>query len=124
MFNVQKDSRVLIFAKTRMEWMLTALGAMRSGGTVGTLYTTMTQEAVANGLMKFMPHLIVVEAGTKARVQDVLATLDPLRSCPILCLDEDGTSDDETTSLKDVETAGTKVEVFSGIMTKLRKVDR
>ena len=121
MFNVQKDSRVLIFAKTRMEWMLTALGVMRAGGTVGTLYTTMTQEAVANGLMKFMPDLIVVEAGTKARVQDALATLDQLKSCPILCLDEDGTSDDGTTSLGVIETAGTKVEVFSKIISMAKQ---
>ena len=110
MFQIKKGSRVLIFAKTRMEWMLTALGVMRAGGTVGTLYTTMTQEAITNGLLKFKPDLVVVEAATLARIKEVIeasTSSDQVEACPIVCLDETSTG----VSLKDVETSGSKVEV-------------
>ena len=88
--------------------MLTALGVMRAGGTVGTLYTTMTQEAIASGLAMFTPDLVVVESATKARIQQALETSDQVKDCPIVCLDEVAGA----VSLKDVETSGSKLEVL------------
>jgi long-chain acyl-CoA synthetase len=47
---LRKGDRVMIFAETRPEWMLTAFAAFRHGLTVVTLYATLGEEAVRHGI--------------------------------------------------------------------------
>ena len=42
--------RILIYAETRPEWLLTAFAAFRHGLTVVTLYSTLGEEAVKHGI--------------------------------------------------------------------------
>jgi len=66
---IRKGDRILIFAETRREWLLTALAAFRHGFTVVTLYATLGEEAVKHGINESGVSLIVTS-------QDLLTKLE------------------------------------------------
>ena len=58
---LQPGSRVLILANTRLQWMVTALAVLRSGGTVVTSYIAMTDKSIEFGMQQTKPDVIVTE---------------------------------------------------------------
>lgn len=77
---LKKGDRILIFAETRAEWLLTALAAFRHGLTVVTLYATLGEEAVKHGINESEVPLIVtshdlltkLEVTTKRLIDQIL----------------------------------------------------
>jgi long-chain acyl-CoA synthetase len=51
--------KILIFAETRAEWLLTALAALRHGLTIVTLYSTLGEEAVKYGINESQVSIII-----------------------------------------------------------------
>ena len=70
---LEKGDRVFIFAKTRMEWMATAMACWRAGATVAALTTTCTDESVQFTLKQVSPKIVVTE-------DEYLGKLDEMRA--------------------------------------------
>ena len=52
MCKTRLGDRVLVLADTKAEWMITALSCFQAGCTVATLYTTMSDDAIAYGIQQ------------------------------------------------------------------------
>ena len=105
--DLKKGDKVVIYANTRMEWMLTALGCIRAGATVVTLYTTMTDEAVLHGLKQTEPKIIVTEKELLNRlIKNVLPQVSRIEDTPLITLDNDAGLHARVTLLQDIEEAG------------------
>jgi long-subunit acyl-CoA synthetase (AMP-forming) len=55
----KQGDRILIFAETRPEWLLTAFAAFRHGLTLVTLYSTLGEEAVKHGIKESQIKIII-----------------------------------------------------------------
>lgn len=56
---VKPGDKILIFAETRAEWLLTALAALRHGLVIVTLYSTLGEEAVKYGINESQVSIIL-----------------------------------------------------------------
>ena len=56
---LRKGDRIMIFAETRPEWILSAFAAFRHGLTVVTLYSTLGEDAVRHGIEESEVSVIV-----------------------------------------------------------------
>jgi long-subunit acyl-CoA synthetase (AMP-forming) len=54
--------KILIFAETRPDWLLTAFAAFRHGLTVVTLYSTLGEEAVKHGINESQVSIIITSS--------------------------------------------------------------
>lgn len=54
----KRNDKILIYAETRPEWLLTAFAAFRHGLTVVTLYSTLGEEAVKHGINESQVQII------------------------------------------------------------------
>ena len=113
MLNLKPGQRVLIWANTRMEWMLTALGALRAGCTVVTLYTTMTKEAIIHGLKQSEPEVVVTETDLLEKLLNILDDNPELVDSKIVCLDErfKANTDRKVHAFVDIEISGRGMQV-------------
>ena len=66
---LKKGDRILIYAETRPEWLLTAFAAFRHGLTLVTLYSTLGEEAVKHGINESQIQIIITS-------QDLIEKLD------------------------------------------------
>ena len=66
---LKKGDRILIYAETRPEWLLTAFAAFRHGLTLVTLYSTLGEEAVKHGINESQVQFIITS-------QDLTEKLD------------------------------------------------
>jgi len=57
--SLKKGERILIYAETRPEWLLTAFAAFKHGLTVVTLYSTLGDEAVKHGIKESQVKFII-----------------------------------------------------------------
>ena len=109
MLNLQPGQKVLIFAKTRMEWILSALAVLQTGCTVTTLFTTMTEEAFLYGLKQTKPVVIITEAEWLAKIAKATQIDMPgLKETKIVCLDDvfEELSDVKVHAMVDLELIG------------------
>ena len=94
---IGEGDRVLIYATTQMNWMITALACLKSGATVVTLYTTMSNEAVEQGLKESNPKIIVTESGMLKKLLDIRKKIPGLgESTKIVSLDDNFSVDESS----------------------------
>ena len=58
-FGLKKGDRVLIYAETRPEWLLTAFACFRHGLTLVTLYSTLGEDALKHGINQSQVKVII-----------------------------------------------------------------
>ncbi|CAF3068503.1 unnamed protein product [Rotaria socialis] len=58
-FGFKSGDKILIYAETRPEWLLTALAAFRHGLTLVTLYSTLGEEALKHGINESEVKIII-----------------------------------------------------------------
>ena len=61
--------KILIFAETRAEWLLTALAALRHGLTIVTLYSTLGEEAVKYGINESQVSIIITSSELLSKLE-------------------------------------------------------
>ena len=109
MLDLQPGQKVLIFAKTRMEWILSALAVLQTGCTVTTLFTTMSEEAFLYGLNQTKPVVIITEAEWLTKIAKATQVDVPgLKETKIVCLDDvfEEQSDVKVLAMIDLELIG------------------
>ena len=88
-YNIKKGDRVLIYAKTRMDWMICAMASWRVGAIITTLYTTSTDLAIRFVLEQTKPKLIFTESDFLAKVVSIKQDLVALKTCAVVSMDSD-----------------------------------
>jgi len=63
------SDKILIFAETRAEWLLTALAALRHGLTIVTLYSTLGEEAVKYGIHESQISIIITSSELVSKLE-------------------------------------------------------
>ena len=61
--------RILIFAETRPEWLLSAFAAFRHSLTVVTLYATLGEEAVKHGINESQVSIILTSSDLLSKLE-------------------------------------------------------
>ncbi|CAF0948680.1 unnamed protein product [Adineta steineri] len=74
---VKSGDKILIFAETRPEWLLTAFAAFRHGLIVVTLYSTLGEEAVKHGINESEVSIIITSYELLSKLDK---TLDQIKS--------------------------------------------
>ncbi|CAF0944544.1 unnamed protein product [Didymodactylos carnosus] len=69
---LKQGDRILLFAETRPEWLLTAFAAFRHGITVVTLYSTLGDEAVRHGITESEVEVIVTSTELVPKLEKIL----------------------------------------------------
>ena len=103
--SLKKGDKVAIYANTRMEWMLSALAILKAGGTIVTLYTTMSLEVIANCLQQTMPSIIVSESALLDKVFKLLGSVPEMKDVKVVNLDQDQT-EYQCVTLSEIESVG------------------
>ncbi|CAF3504649.1 unnamed protein product [Rotaria sp. Silwood1] len=76
---LKSGDKILIYAETRPEWLLTAFAAFRHGLTVVTLYSTLGDEAVKHGINESQVHIIVTSQELTSKLDKTLEQTDKVR---------------------------------------------
>jgi len=66
---VNPGDRILIFAETRPEWLLSAFAAFRHSLTVVTLYATLGEEAVKHGINESQVSIILTSSDLLSKLE-------------------------------------------------------
>lgn len=74
-----RDDRVLIFAETRMEWMLTAQACFRTSIPLVTLYATLGDDALVHGVDESEVHVIMTSDELLSKVVNLLPRMPRIR---------------------------------------------
>lgn len=97
---VSSDTRVGLFASTRMEWALSDFGVLSAGGVVTTVYTDSSERQVQYLLAD--PGAEVVIVGTDDQLQRVLAVEEDLDLDAIVTMDDCAPDREDVLTLADV----------------------
>ncbi|CAG2180890.1 unnamed protein product, partial [Oppiella nova] len=76
---VRPKQNVVIFAETRLEWMLSAQALFRIGATVVTLYATLGEEAVVHGINETEVTHVITNHDLLPKLARVLSRLPHVR---------------------------------------------
>lgn len=104
---VTADTRVGLFASTRMEWALTDFAVLSAGGVVTTVYTDSSERQVQYLLDD--PDAEVAVVGTEDQLERVLAVEDDLDLDTIVTMDDCAPDRDDVLTLADVYERGEAV---------------
>jgi len=104
---VTADTRVGLFASTRMEWALTDFAVLSAGGVVTTVYTDSSTEQVRYLLDD--PDAEVAVVGTEAQLERVLAVEDELDLTAIVTMDDCAPDREDVRTLEAVRDRGRAV---------------
>jgi len=116
-YSLGKGDKVLIFANSRAEWLIAAVGCIKAGAVVTTLVPSMTKQAIAYAMDQIKPKLIVTEISLREKLQESLSaqkeTSDSTRQVPpVILMEADGQSlPRDAILLKDIESYGSKAGV-------------
>ena len=66
---LRPGDKILIFAETRPEWLLSALAALRHGLTIVTLYATLGEEAIKFGMNESQVSVIVTSSELLSKLE-------------------------------------------------------
>jgi len=97
---VAADTRVGLFASTRMEWALTDFAVLSAGGVVTTVYTDSSERQVQYLLDD--PDAEVAVVGTRDQLERVLAVEDELDLEAVVTMDDCASDRDDVLTLADV----------------------
>jgi long-chain acyl-CoA synthetase len=75
----KQGDRILIFAETRPEWLLTAFAAFRHGLTLVTLYSTLGEEAVKHGIKESQIKIIITSQELTSKLDKTLDQAEKVR---------------------------------------------
>ncbi|CAF1080787.1 unnamed protein product [Rotaria sordida] len=75
----EPGDKVLIFAETRSEWLLSAFGAFRHGLTVVTLYATLGEEAIKHGINESEVSIVVTSYELLSKLEQTLEHTEKVR---------------------------------------------
>ncbi|RWS24448.1 long chain fatty acid CoA ligase-like protein [Leptotrombidium deliense] len=81
-FGVKPGDTVMILAETRLEWYLTAQSVFRLGATIGTLYTTLGNDAIVHGLNETGVSHLVTTFDILPKLEEIV-TKTPALKCII-----------------------------------------
>ncbi|MDS0281393.1 AMP-dependent synthetase/ligase [Haloarcula onubensis] len=101
---VTGDTRVGLFASTRMEWALTDFAVLSAGGVVTTVYTDSSERQVQ--YLFDDPDAEVAVVGTEAQLERVLAVEDALDVAAVVTMDDCAPDRDDVLTLADVYERG------------------
>src|SRR5262249_47021468 len=79
---VRPKQNVLIFAETRLEWMVTCQALFRLGATVVTLYATLGREGLVHGMNETQVTHVVTSADLLSKLAEVADSV-PLVRCVV-----------------------------------------
>lgn len=75
----QPGDRILIYAETRPEWLLTAFAAFRHGLTVVTLYSTLGEQALQHGINESQVEIIFTSHELTLKLDKILDQAERVR---------------------------------------------
>lgn len=81
---VQSGDRVAIYADTRLEWLLSAQAVLRLGAVVGTVYSTLSEDAIIYALNQLKAKHVVVADELVPRLVSHQASLPFLKKLIVL----------------------------------------
>ncbi|CAF1351912.1 unnamed protein product [Rotaria sordida] len=76
---LKSGDKVLIYAETRPEWLLTAFAAFRHGLTLVTLYSTLGEEAVKHGINESQVKIIITSQELTFKLDKTLDQIEHIR---------------------------------------------
>ncbi|XP_037075139.1 long-chain-fatty-acid--CoA ligase 4-like [Pollicipes pollicipes] len=97
---VPSGGRVVVFAETRSEWLVAAVGAFTQNITVVTLYATLSEDAVAHGINETKVTHVITSHVLCKKLQSVLAGCDKVTHVIYM---EDQLEKTDTSATKGVE---------------------
>lgn len=117
--NVEKGSKVFIFAKTRMEWIISALACWKAGAVVSTFYTTSQDNDIEFVLKQTMPKLIITEEEFMGKLNKMTENIGLNDNVQMVSMDTKQNS--RAIHLSALEKAGS--EVLESTLPQLTKDD-
>lgn len=81
---LQPLDRVVIFAETRAEWLVAAMGCLQHRITVVTLYTTLTDAGVAHGISETEVPLVFTTCDLLPRVTRILSQCPKVKTVVVM----------------------------------------
>ena len=70
--NTKPGDRVLIYADTKADWMVTALAIFQAGCTAVTLLSTMSEEAIQHALKQTEPHIAFTDLKSVQKLRKIV----------------------------------------------------
>ncbi|RWS01830.1 long chain fatty acid CoA ligase-like protein, partial [Dinothrombium tinctorium] len=112
---VKPKEKVIIFAETRLEWMITFLALMRLGAVVSTLYATLGEESIIYGINQLQSSCIVTTSELLPKVKKIL---DKAPSLKLIINIEDNFSKSKNDYSKQVDNDNVTVVSFAELESK------
>ncbi|XP_037090567.1 long-chain-fatty-acid--CoA ligase 4-like [Pollicipes pollicipes] len=95
---LQPGDRLVIFAETRAEWLIAAVGAFFQNITVVTLYATLGEDAIVHGISETEVTHVVTSHDLIKKIQPVLAKCDKVTHLVYM---KDQLSDTDVSGIRD-----------------------
>ena len=73
--NLRRGQKILLFAETRPQWLLTASTRLRHGLTVVTLYSTLDEDAILHGMNELQVLVIVTSFDLLSKLNVIFIVL-------------------------------------------------
>jgi len=125
-YGFKPDDRLVIYAETSREWMLSAQGAYSAGMTVVTVYATLGKEGLMHGIAQTKAKALVTDAKLLVNVASLLTSSESRKlkshlKKVIYFADEPQVPDPKAaaqvaTCIEQIKKAGVEVETFDGLV--------
>ena len=112
---VNPRDRVVIFAETRAEWMVSAHGLFKQSCTVCTIYATLGEDGVAFGINETEVKYVITSHELLPKVRNILKDIPSVHTVIFF---EDQLHKTDTTGFGDVRVIAYKEVVRSGANTR------
>jgi len=85
-YSLAKGDKVLIFANSRAEWMISSVGCTKAGAVITTLVPSMTNQALSHAINQICPKIVITEISLWGKLQDVFDSQDTKVGRPAILL--------------------------------------